>query len=104
MQTDLPVTDKVTAHAQPVDARGNSTNLPLDAPPSWTAANPLILATAPAADGLSCVLSAIDIGVTDVTVAASYKGNPLTPAVFTVNITAGIPSGFVITFDAPIPQ
>ncbi len=104
MQTDLPVTDKVTAHARPVDARGNPVTVTLDAPPTWTPANPLILSVAPAVDGLSCVLTAIEVGSTDVTVAGAFKGTALTPAVFTVNIAAGTPSGFVISFDAPVAQ
>jgi hypothetical protein len=102
---DLSVSQEATIHVKPVDRRGNPSNLPLDAPPAYVASNPLLLNVQPAADGLSALLVPTgETGAVDVTITASYKGTALTPAVEHVNLTAGIPVGFVITEDAPVDQ
>ena len=108
MPETLQVTQKVLAHVALVDKFGNTiTGVALDAPPVWVASNPLNLALAPAADGLSCEFTPTGTGagtVETVTVSGAFKGVALAPAVLTVDLAAGNPSGFVVTFDAPVAQ
>ncbi len=101
---DLSVTQKQLVHVAPVDKAGNTVAVTLDAPPTWVASNPQLLALAPAADGLSCEFTPTGtIGTLNVTVSAAFKGAPLS-GVLSVNLTAGVPTGFVFTFDPPVSQ
>jgi hypothetical protein len=95
------VTDTVSA----VDANGNTVpNVTYDAPPQWTISDTTIATIAPAADGLSAVVTGVAAGSVLVTVSASVGGVALTPGTQTVTVTTatvGAPVALVITPGTP---
>ena len=89
-----------------VDKKGNPA--PVDGVPQWLVDNPNVLALAPAADGMSCLVSAVGpLGDATVTVKADADlGSGVTEVIGTlaVTITGGTATTVTITPAAPTEQ
>lgn len=89
------------------DKRGNPAPMPPGTlPPVWMVDSPAVLALSPAADGLTCLVSALGpLGDAVVSVAVSdASGNPLASGGIDVSIVAGAPRTVIITPGTPSEQ
>lgn len=104
----LQLTDSqfCTASIKPVDKKGNPANV--DGAPLWSTDNTEVLALEPAADGLSCKVSAVGpLGSAKVSVKADAligDGTVDLFGVLDVEVTAGAATSIEITTDAPAEQ
>jgi uncharacterized protein YjdB len=64
----LTDTQKVSCTIAPLNAKGNPA--PVDGVPEWSSSNPSVATVTPAADGLSAVVTAVGIGVAQISVVA----------------------------------
>jgi hypothetical protein len=106
---DFSMTDsqEATFGVSFVDKRGNPAPWPAGSqPPVWMVDTPTVLALSPAADGLSCLVSALGpLGDATVSVAVSDSaGNPLASGSIAVTIVGGAPSTVVVTPGTPTEQ
>lgn len=85
MSKTLNIGGTSTATITAKDAQGNTVTLP--SAPSWSVDNSAIATIAPAADGMSAVVTAVAVGTATITVKA--EGDP-TPGVDTLTATGTV--------------
>lgn len=98
---------QVTMSVSYADKKGNPTSPPPGAqPPTWLVDTPALLAVAPAADGLSCIVAAVGpLGDGTVSVkVTNAAGDPLATGSIAVTIVSGAPSVVSVTPGAPTEQ
>lgn len=102
----MTATQEFECTISPVDKKGNPATL--DGVPEWLTDNPAVLALTPAADGLSCKVTAVGmIGVANVQVTGDADmGAGSTPIIGTIDceVTAGQAIMINITPGAPSEQ
>ena len=106
MSPSITAIQDVAALATPVDAKGNVVTASFPTPPSWSTSDSTILTVAPAADGLSAVVTAVGkLGTASVSVSGTPAGetSPITGSA-TVTVTAAQAASFVLTFGTPATQ
>jgi len=85
MALTLSVVQKCRVTAQPVDKKGNPA--PVDGPSQWSAFPEGIVSLSPSADGLSCDVTGMDVGNTQITITADAD---LSAAVKPINGTLDV--------------
>lgn len=102
----LTYSQEATLSVAFLDGKGNPAET--DGPPEWLVSNPNVLALEPAADGLSCVCSAVGpLGQATVSVKADADlgaGRKEVVGLLDVTVTAGTAVTVVITPSAPVEQ
>jgi hypothetical protein len=97
LTVNISTIQKITLYADCIDMTGADMDAP--ATPVWTNSNNAVATIAPAVDHLSCVVTAVTTGFTDVTVTVSGKDT-------TTRVVVGAPElNYVkVSADEPVAQ
>jgi uncharacterized protein YjdB len=76
MSKQLNVGDTDTATVAYTDKAGNAVSLPAGNVPAWTVDDETIATVAPAADGMTAVVTAVAVGTANITVVAEGDASP----------------------------
>lgn len=108
MSTSITVIQQVPGQISgSLDAKGNTLPVPsFTTPPSWTSSDTTVLTVAPAADGLSAVITAVGkIGSATITVSGTPTGEtaPIQGSA-DISVTAAQPASLVLSLGTPVLQ
>lgn len=107
METITVIQDVSAGITGALDGKGNSVPVPtFAAPPSWSSSDPTVLTVAPAANGLSAVVTAVGkVGTATITVSGTPQGSSTAiNGSAQVSVTAAAAASLSIGFGTPAIQ